>query len=287
MDEQKTAQGRLALVGLIILTVLTLLVFSFLFLDAGSLFSGEGNDPQIGSSSDSFTQEQTTDREQISSVIVEVQMKMNNFQTQLSSPYLLLVNESTPIPEDYTAELISLSGENSSKQLEKTAAVKMNEFLQAADKAGYNVTVTAAHRTKSAQEKVYNNAVQDFMNAGYPVETARSMAAMKVGSVNCSEHQLGLAVDFSAKEMSVLGADGRTFEQYLTDTMYKYGFVLSYPAGKESQTGHDANTAHYRYVGIEAARDMREKQWTLGEYRDYLQTQIDYLKQYIDSLEKK
>ena len=87
--------------------------------------------------------------------------------------------------------------------------------------------------------------------------------------------------------MNLLGVDGRSFEEYLNDTMHKYGYILSYPTGKETQTGHDANTVHYRYVGVAAATEMKERNLTLAEYRDYLQTQIDYLKQYIQSKENK
>ncbi len=287
MDEQKTTENRLALIGLTVLTVITLAVFAFCFLGAGDLFSGNEENPQVNHSDDASTEGQTTDSEQLASIIADVQIKMNRFQTQLDSPYLLEVNEDTPLPEGYeVGELVALTGSDSLK-LESNAAAKMNEFLAAADKAGFDVTVTAAYRTEKQQEKAYNDAVQGYMNAGYPVETARSMAAASVGSVNSSEHQLGFAVDFSQKEMSYLGADGRSFEEFLTDNMAKYGFILSYPAKKEDLTGHEANTVHYRYVGVEAAAEMSDRQYTLPEYRDYLSTQIEVQKQYIDSLKAK
>lgn len=287
MDERKTTENRLALIGLTVLTVITLAVFAFCFLGAGDLFSPEQEDPEVNQSSDSTDSQQTTDSEQLSSIIAEVQTKMNNFQTQLDSPYLLLVSETSPLPEGYeVGELVLLTGYRTLK-LESTAAAKFNEFLAAADKAGYFASLNAAYRTEKEQKKAYDDAVQGYMNAGYPAETARSMAASSVGSVNCSEHQLGFAVDFSPKEMTLLGSDGRSFEEYLNDNIYKYGFILSYPAGEEEQTGHEANTVHYRYVGVEAAAEMKEERWTLGEYRDYLQTQIDYLKQYVQSLENK
>ena len=288
MDEQRLTENRLALIGLTVLVVLTLVIFAFSFLGAGSIFSGDDENPQGNqASTDAGSDGQVTDREQLSSIIAEVQTKMNNFQTLLDSPYLLPVGESQPLTEGYeVGETVLLKGSDTMK-MEKAAGEKMNAFFAAAEKAGYAATVTVAYRTEKQQKKAYDDAVESFMNAGYPAETARSMAASSVGSVNCSEHQLGLAVDFSKKEMALLGADGRTFEEYLNDTMYKYGFILSYPAGKEKETEHDANTVHYRYVGVEAAAEMREKQWTLPEYRDYLKTQIDYLKQYVKSLEAK
>ncbi len=288
MDEQRITENRMILIWLTVLTVITLAVFAFCFLGNGTWFSSEEPEVQGPQSSTQDTSGgQTTDAQQLASIISEVQTKMNNFQTLLDSPYLMFVDETHPLPEGFeVGETVLLTGSETVK-MEKSAGEKMNEFFVAADKAGYAATVTAAYRTQQQQQKVYNDAVQDFMNAGYPAETARTMAAASVGSVNCSEHQLGLAVDFSKKEMSLLGADGRTFEEYLNDTMHTYGYILSYPAGKTEQTGHDGNTVHYRYVGIAAAAEMKEKQWTVSEYRDYLSTQIDYLKQYIQSLENK
>lgn len=287
MDERNITEQRWALIGLSVLTALTLAVFAFCFLGAGKIFSSSEEPPSVNHTDGSTDSSQTTDAEQMSSIIAEVQTKMNNFQTQLDSPYLLLVGEKSPLPDGYdVGELTLLTGYETLK-LESAAAEKFNEFLAAAKKAGYSASLTAAYRTEKQQKKAYDDAVEGFMNAGYPAETARSMAASSVGSVNCSEHQLGFAVDFSKKEMTLLGSDGRSFEEYLNATMYKYGFILSYPAGEEEQTGREANTVHYRYVGVDAAAEMREEGWTLTEYRDYLKTQLDYLKQYVQSLESK
>lgn len=283
MDDQKTTQGRLALIGVTLLTAATLLIWGMSFLNFG-----EGKEPSSGNSfsTTDSAQPNTTDDQQISTVIADVRAKMNQFQTRLDSPYLLLVNESNPLPEGYTVELASLKGEHDDFQLETEAAAQMDQFLDSAQKAGFPVTLSAAYRSEKAQQKAYDDAVKDFMNGGYPVEKARSMAAMKVGSVNCSEHQLGYAVDFKNKDLSLVGNDGETFEEYLSANIHKYGFVLSYPAGSESKTEHEANTAHYRYVGVQEAEAMAEEGWTLPEYRDYLETQINYLKQYIESLQK-
>ncbi len=286
MNGLKTNENRWALVGLTLLAVITIVIFAFCFLGAGEFFAGEGKEPSVNHTDSSTDSSLTTDSEQRASLMADVQTKMNQFQTLLSSPYLLIVNEKTPLPEGYdVGELANLNGYET-LQLEKTAAARFNEFLAAADKAGFAASVNAAYRSEKQQETAYNDAVQSYMNAGYPAETARNMAKSSVGLVGTSEHQLGLAVDFTPKEMTLLGADGRSFEEFLAENMHLYGFILSYPAGEEDQTGHEANTVHYRYVGVDSAKEMKAEQWTLPEYRDYLQTQIDYLKQYLQSLEK-
>ncbi len=287
MDEQRLTENRMAILGLTVLTVLTLVMFAVCFLGGENLFSSEETPQANQPSTQGGEVADSTDDEQLASVLGEMRNKMNNFQTLLDSPYLMFVGESDPLPETFeVGETVLLTGSETVK-LEKAAGEQINKFFQDAKKVGFAATVTAAYRTEKQQQKVYDDAVEDFMNAGYPAEIARSKAAATVGSVNCSEHQLGLAVDFSKKEMTLLGSDGRSFEEYLNDTMCKYGFVLSYPADKEEQTGHSANTVHYRYVGVAAAEEMKEKNMTLSEYRDYLQTQIDYLKQYIQSKENK
>jgi hypothetical protein len=193
---------------------------------------------------------------------------------------------------DAHGEIVETYTDSTASRTYKMACVncggaKVYEYTIATGATKPNVIVTAAYRTEKEQEKLYLNTVNSHMDAGYPEKTAHSMAAMEVGAVNHSEHQLGFAVDFKSTQMSILGSDGRSFEEYLTSTIHKYGFVLSFPAGGETETGREPNTAHYRYVGVEAASIMAEKQWTLVEYRDYLQGQIDYLKQSIESLEKR
>ena len=50
---------------------------------------------------------------------------------------------------------------------------------------------------------------------------------------------------------------------------YKYGFVKRYPADKTDITGISNEPWHYRYVGKDAARIMKEENLCLEEYIDY------------------
>lgn len=286
MDGQNNPMIRAAWIGLTVLTVATLLVFAFVFLDAGSLLDHSAEKPPVNSNTNTDTLSTDTDR--ISSDIAEYRTLMNRYQTRLDSPYLLPVNEENPIPDSYTVELGSLNWGDGTLQLEKSAASAMNTFLSAAERAGYSVTVVAAYRSEAQQIKVYEDAVSGFVKAGFGVDEARAKAAQAVGSVGCSEHQLGFAVDFDTKDLVQKGYGSKTFEAYLNENIHKFGFILSYPAKEEATTGRNANTAHYRYVGVEVATEMKEKTYvTLAEYRNYLSTQINYYKQQIDSLEKR
>lgn len=84
-----------------------------------------------------------------------------------------------------------------------------------------------------------------------------------------AEFQTGLAVEFY-----VAGTDPRMdndFEKteqakWLQANAYKYGFILRYPEGSESITGYRADPTIYRYVGIDAAKEMHDRGLTMEEY---------------------
>ena len=49
-----------------------------------------------------------------------------------------------------------------------------------------------------------------------------------------------------------------------------YGFVLRYPAEKAEDTGFSFEPWHFRYVGVENAREMTRLGMCLEEYIAYL-----------------
>ena len=49
---------------------------------------------------------------------------------------------------------------------------------------------------------------------------------------------------------------------------HKYGFILRYPKGKEKITGFKYEPWHYRYIGIDIATEIYEKDITLEEYKN-------------------
>lgn len=53
---------------------------------------------------------------------------------------------------------------------------------------------------------------------------------------------------------------------WLEENSYKYGFVLSYPLGKETITGYRYEPWHYRYIGVQDATNMVRLGIILEEY---------------------
>lgn len=74
-----------------------------------------------------------------------------------------------------------------------------------------------------------------------------------------SEHQLGLAVDFG-----VVGTKDTNFaktKQYtwLKENAWKFGFIQTYPEEEKNETGKLPRLNHWRFVGIEEAKIIFEK----------------------------
>ena len=55
----------------------------------------------------------------------------------------------------------------------------------------------------------------------------------------------------------------------MKDNCYNYGFVLRYPEDKEEITGYSYEPWHYRYVGIEVAKEIKNLNITFDEYYAY------------------
>ena len=55
----------------------------------------------------------------------------------------------------------------------------------------------------------------------------------------------------------------------MKDNAHRFGFILRYPKGKEDITGFKYEPWHYRYVGVEIATEIYNKNITLEEYLNH------------------
>ena len=86
---------------------------------------------------------------------------------------------------------------------------------------------------------------------------------MRIPPAGYNENGAGLAIDFAPASADF--ASTQEF-QWLIMNAHKYGFVLRYPEGKTEITGMIYQPWHWRYVGVEAATEMKEKNLCLEEY---------------------
>lgn len=178
---------------------------------------------------------------------------------------LILVSAENPLPDDFSIELTKVSG---TKEFDSRAANELLLMLQAMKNAGAsNIWIQSAYRTPEYQENLYKNKVQDFIKMGKNEQDAELLASKWVNKSETSEHNLGLAVDFNNVK--------RDFENtkefaWLVENAEDYGFILRYKKEKRDITKVNYEPWHWRYVGVEHAKEINKLDMCLEEYIEYI-----------------
>lgn len=188
-----------------------------------------------------------------------------NYQIMEPDDLLVLVKHgfgvsSDYVPDDLVSTNIMVSDSNPDPRLRKEAAEALEKMAEDATKEGYTLAINSAYRSYEDQQAVY-----DEYFAMYDPVTAASLVAVP----GYSEHQLGLSVDLTCKDVidGVYGVFGDSPDYDWTIAhAHEYGFILRYPEDKTAITGTANEPWHYRYVGVEAATEIYENGWTLEEY---------------------
>jgi len=172
---------------------------------------------------------------------------------------LVIVNKYYKLSKDYVPELITINKKyaiNERQQLTKEAKNAFEKMCEDARLNDIYIYSGSAYRSYNYQNTLYNNRVKSD-----GLEYANKTAA-KAGY---SEHQTGLAIDILNGKFQYLDSDNKEY-QWLIDNSYKYGFILRYPEGKENITGYTYEPWHFRYLTIELATELKEKNITYEEY---------------------
>lgn len=178
---------------------------------------------------------------------------------------LILVNRTHPIPEDYEVELKNIG---SGHQIDARAYDDFRAMIQAAKSEGVYIYVTSSYRDLDKQTDLYNKKVESYVMQGYSYESAKEQAGQVVAVPGTSEHHLGLALDLVSSEYRKLDEKQENTKgfKWLTEHSWEYGFILRYPNGEIDITGIIYEPWHFRYVGLEAAKEITESGLTLEEY---------------------
>ena len=160
-------------------------------------------------------------------------------------------------PPDLTST--GLPGGGSIRALAKPDLTAM---AKAATAAGAPLQVTSAFRSYKTQVSTFNYWVRVSGKA------AALLASARPGH---SEHQLGLAVDFTSRGGAApwTYADWATTKagRWMLNNAWRYGWVLSYPKGKSpSITCYQYEPWHYRYVGRSEAAAIHASGLTTRQY---------------------
>ncbi|MFO7951624.1 MAG: M15 family metallopeptidase [Bacillota bacterium] len=152
-------------------------------------------------------------------------------------------------------------------QLREEALEHLKDVYEAAEADGVTLGIRSAYRSYETQRRIFNDYAES-----YGEEEANRFSA-RPGQ---SEHQLGTTVDFGGTEIDFTDEFAYTEQgEWLAENAQLYGFALSYPENKEKVTGYIYEPWHYRYIGVDAAKEWKESGLTLKEYLKQQPQEVD------------
>lgn len=189
---------------------------------------------------------------------------MARFRPQLvhvdGDSLMAVVSKQTTIGQYAPDDLVYLPADYSSgkARLRREAAEALDKMYRAALADGVKLYVVSAYRDYQKQTHLFYR---------YAKEDGIFEAERYSARPGQSEHQLGTTVDFGGTSTGLTEAFFHTPQgQWLYNNAHKFGFALSYPKGSEEITGYIFEPWHYRYIGVELAREWKESGLTLVEF---------------------
>ncbi len=179
---------------------------------------------------------------------------------------LVLVNGDNALAADF--QIPELTQLQNGHAIDSRAYQALQDMMDAARADGLQPVICSSFRTWDDQDSLFYNKVYSYMDQGYSQTEAEDKAAFWVARPGTSEHQLGLAVDIVDIEYQLLdeNQESTAVQQWLISHCMEFGFILRYPTDKSEITGVGYEPWHYRYVGLEAAREISEQGICLEEY---------------------
>jgi D-alanyl-D-alanine carboxypeptidase len=176
-----------------------------------------------------------------------------------------LVDTTYSLPDSYEPpDLVNVdeAGFSTGFDVRELMIPDLRAMASAAADAGAPLAIASGYRSYWTQASTFLYWVYD---KGY------DQALLESARPGHSEHQLGLAIDF----MDLGGVAPWDFNDFALDSnagawlaghAAHYGFVMSYPAGRQSDTCYTYEPWHYRYVGRPAASGIKASGLTLREW---------------------
>lgn len=177
---------------------------------------------------------------------------------------LMLVNYSHKMPDGYQPQLTNAFG----LQMDARIVAPFQKMKTAAQKDGVSLWISSAYRSGERQEQLFEQEIKNYQKSYPSKEEATAFAEKSVARPGYSEHNTGLAVDLNGVREDF---DRDPAFRWLEQNAQDYGFILRYPKEKQEITRIKYEPWHYRYVGAENAKKMKEKGFCLEEYLNYLE----------------
>lgn len=177
---------------------------------------------------------------------------------------MILVNRDYILPDDFKTELAPcITDDPDSLKLDYRVAPHYNEMYNAALEDGIKLVPVSGYRSVERQERNFENKINKYLDQGYGRVEATQMAATIILPPGTSEHNAGLAMDICSLEQDF--EETKEF-RWLSENAADYGFILRYPEDKQDITKIIYEPWHWRYVGVEAAKEMKASGQCFEEY---------------------
>ena len=125
------------------------------------------------------------------------------------------------------------------------------------NKYNYKLAACSGYRSVASQKRKFENSVASVGEK----ETLKWYT--RPGH---SEHHTGYSIDYTTNAFGSSRFTGTGKEAWITNNCHKYGFILRYPASKESITGVRHEAWHFRQVDIPHADYIMKNDLCLEEY---------------------
>lgn len=179
---------------------------------------------------------------------------------------LLLVNRNYILPDGFTVQTTPVKGGGQS--LDYRVAPHYNDMVSAAEADGISLIPVSGYRSVERQRTNFERKINYYKGLGYSKAEATRLASEIVLMPSTSEHNAGLAMDFGTNGNYTLDENFAKTDafRWLSENAADYGFILRYPEDAQDITMVTYEPWHWRYVGVDAAKEIKAQGVTLEEY---------------------
>ncbi len=233
-------------------------------------------DSEDNSSLDNTSSENNSSKQPLPSTPEPVQV--GSFKADANFTKTILVNIKNPLPKDHNYKENIIVFPNEYKWFSQDAVYRKIDadiwpYLKAmidacrADIGKDAIGIISAWRDYGTQVTLYDAQVKKWKDKGYSQEDAIKEASSRVAVPGTSEHHTGLAVDFNTTDQSF--ENTKAFK-WLKENAENYGFIMRYEKEKMDITGGIIYEPwHWRFVGINIAKEMNSLDMCYEEYCQY------------------
>jgi LAS superfamily LD-carboxypeptidase LdcB len=175
------------------------------------------------------------------------------------------------LPSTYAPSLVPTNLPGGGYLSSETVAALKN-MADVLKNQGVNVYVTSAFRSYQQQQDAFNYWVNRELATGLNLQSARAKANVYSAFPGHSEHQLGTTLDIRCEDCSAFSKDvaSNPVYKFLESHAHEYGFVISYPSGKQHLTGYTYEPWHIRYIGVALATELFSRNYQSADNDEYL-----------------